>query len=155
MSRRRKGISEILSVIILLVAVVASMAIYTSLSRERIFANTLSVNEILQGSEEKATELLVKIWFIKTNDNATAYIINYGFQNATITTIINGTSAIPSEKFDTYLLSDSSFTQPLGKIIPVLSTNSTVKLFINQTITDRVTVLTQSGRNYELLVDNP
>lgn len=156
MSRKRRGISEILSVTILIVAVVASMAIYTSLSKERIFANVLSVSDALKTSEDRSAELLAKVWFTRTSNNATAYIINYGFNNVTIANIINGTNAVPLNKFDTYLLSDATLAQPLGKVIPVLPTDSTVKLFINQTnIADRVTVITQNGRSYELLVDSP
>lgn|GEM_PF-4976314 len=155
-SRKRKGISEILSAILLIVAVVASMAIYTSLSKERIFANMLSVSDVLKTSEGRSTELLTKVWFTKTSNNATAYIINYGFKNVTIANIINGTKAVPLNKFDTYLVDAIlTDTNKLDRIIPVLEKNSTVKLFINQTIADRVTVITQNGRSYELLVDSP
>jgi hypothetical protein len=156
MSRKHRGISEILSVIILIVAVVASMAIYTSLSKERMFANMLSVSDALKTSEDRSAELLAKVWFTRTSNNATAYIINYGFKNVTIANVINGTNAVALNKFDTYLLSDTALTKPLGKVIPVLPADTTTKLFINQTnIADRVTVVTQSGRSYELLVDNP
>jgi len=156
MSRKRRGISEILSVTILIVAVVASMAIYTSLSKERIFANVLSVSDALKTSEDRSAELLANVWFTRTSSNATAYIINYGFNNVTIANVINGTNAVALNKFDTYLLSDTTLTQPLGKVIPVLLADSTTKLFINQTnIADRITVITQSGRSYDLLVDNP
>lgn len=136
------------------------MAIYTSLSKERIFANMLSVSDALKTSEDRSTELLTKVWFTKTSNNATAYIINYGFKNVTIANVINGTKAVPLNKFDTYLVDAvpsniPTDTNKLNKIIPVVEKNSTVKLFINQTIADRVTVITQNGRSYELLVDSP
>jgi len=149
MSRQRRGISGILSVVILIMVVVASMAIYISLSRERIFANTVSVGEALKNSEDKATELLTKILVTKTAKNSTAYIINYGFNNVTIAKVlVDGNRT--AQKFDTYLLSDANFQKPLGKILPALSTNSTVKLFVNQTFADRMIMITENGRVYEL-----
>jgi len=149
MSRKRRGISEILSVVILIMVVVASMAIYISLSRERIFANTVSVGEALKNSEDKATELLTKILVTKTAKNSTAYIINYGFNNVTIAKVlVDGNRT--AQKFDTFLLSDANFKKPLGKILPALSTNSTVKLFVNQTFADRMIMITENGRVYEL-----
>jgi len=148
MSRKRRGISEILSAIILIMAVLASMAVYVTLSRERIFANMISVSEALQSSEDKATELLTKIWVTKTDKNSTAYIINYGFKNVTIAKVlVDGNRT--AQQFDTFLLSDANFTKPLGKILP-LSTNSTIKLFVNQTFADRIIMITESGRVYEL-----
>ena len=149
MSRKRRGISEILSVVILIMVVVASMAIYVSLSRERIFVNMVSVGEALKSSEDKATELLAKVLVTKTAKNSTAYIINYGFKNVTIAKVlVDGNKT--AQKFDTFLLSDLNFTKPLGKILPALSTNSTVKLFVNQTFTDRIIMITENGRVYEL-----
>lgn len=158
MSRKRKGISEILSAIILIMVVVSGMAIYTVLSQQRIFANTFSINEALKDSENKSTELLTKIWFTKTADNATAYIINYGFKNVTVTNVINGTADSKNAKslqFSTHLLSDIDFTKPLGGVIPALPNNSTIKLFIKEPIADRISIITENGRSYELLVDNP
>jgi len=149
MLRKRRGISEIISVVILIMAVVASTAIYVSLSRERIFVNMVSVGEALKSSEDKATELLAKILVTKTAKNSTAYIINYGFKNVTIAKVlVDGNKT--AQKFDTFLLSDLNFTKPLGKILPALSTNSTVKLFVNQTFTDRIIMITENGRVYEL-----
>jgi len=155
MSGKRRGISEILSAIILIMVVVASMTIYVSLSRERIFVNTLSVGEALKNSEDKAAELITKILVTKTEQNSTAYLINYGFKNVTIAKVVVGDMAVPKEKFDTYLLPDVPLNIPtdtykLDKVIPVLPTNSTIKLFVNQTITDRIIMITESGRVYEL-----
>jgi flagellin-like protein len=149
MSRKRKGISEILSAVILIMVVVAGTAIYVSLSRERIFTNMLSVSEALQSSNDKATELLSKILVTKNAKNSTAYIINYGFNNVTIAKVlVDGNRT--AQQFDTYLLSDANFKKPLGKVLPTLSTNSTIKLFVNQTFADRMIMITESGRVYEL-----
>jgi len=149
MPRKHRGISEILSVVILIMAVVASMTIYVSLSRERIFVNMISVGEALKNSENKATELLTKILVTKTGKNSTAYIINYGFKNVTIAKVFVDSNKT-AQAFDTFLLSDANFTKPLGKVLPALSTNSTVKLFVNQTFADRIIMITESGRVYEL-----
>ncbi|MGH9933620.1 MAG: archaellin/type IV pilin N-terminal domain-containing protein [Nitrososphaerales archaeon] len=149
MSRKRRGISEILSAVILIMVVVASMAIYVSLSRERIFVNTLSVGEALKNSEDKATELITKILVTKTEQNSTAYLINYGFKNVTIAKVlVDGNKT--AQQFNTFLLSDMNFAKPLGKVLPVLPTNSTVKLFVNQTFADRIIMITENGRTYEL-----
>jgi flagellin-like protein len=148
--RKHRGISEILSSIILIVVVVSGMVIYEALSRERIFADTMSVSEALKGSESKATELLTGILFTKNNKNGTAYIINYGFKNVTIANLLVGEKAVLKEKFDTYMLRDTNYMKPLGKILPVLPTNSTVRLFINQTISEPVAMVTESGRVYQL-----
>ena len=149
MSRKHRGISEILSAVILIMVVVASMAIYVSLSRERIFVNMLSVGEAVKSSEDKATELLTKILVTKTEKNSTAYIINYGFKNVTIAKVfVDGNKTV--QGFDTFLLSDVNFTKPLGKVLPALSTNSTIKLFVNQTFADRIIMVTENGRVYEL-----
>ncbi|MEM2760581.1 MAG: hypothetical protein QXU32_04150 [Nitrososphaerales archaeon] len=148
MSRKRKGLSEILSAVILIMVVVTGTAIYVSLSRERIFGNMVSVSEALQSSNDKATELLTKILVTKTAKNSTAYIINYGFNNVTIAKVlVDGNRT--AQQFDTYLLSDANFKKPLGKVLPTLPTNSTIKLFVNQTFADRMIMITENGRVYE------
>lgn len=146
MSRKRKGISEILSIIILIVAVVASMAIYTSLSRERIFANTISISEALKSSEDKATQLLTTILVTKTDKNSTAYIMNYGFNNVTISKVLVDQNRT-AQKFYILDLGGKNYTS----VIPALSTNSTVKLFVNHTFTDRIIMITDGGKVYDLV----
>lgn len=148
-SRKCDGISEILSAIILIVAVLASMVIYTSLSNERIFANTVSVNDALKRSEEKTSELLTKV-IVTTNDtNSTAYLINYGLKNVTIANVFvdDNTTA---QQFHTCLISDNACSKPLGKVIPVLPTNQTIMLFVNSTANERIVMVSESGRIYEL-----
>jgi hypothetical protein len=152
-TRKCKGISEILSAIILIVAVLASMVIYTSLSKERIFANTLSVNDALKRSEEKTSELLTKV-IVSTNDtNSTAYLINYGLKNITIANVFvdDNTTA---QQFLTCLISDKTCSNPLGKngnyVTPVLPDNQTVMLFVNSTANERIVMVSESGRIYEL-----
>jgi flagellin-like protein len=146
MSRKRRGISEILSAVILIMAVVASMVIYVSLSRERLFVNTFSVSEVLKNSEDKATELITKVLITKTEKNSTAYLINYGFKNVTISKVfVDGNKT--AQQFDVFLLSDIKLDK---KVLPILPTNSTVKLFVNQTFSNHITMITESGRVYEL-----
>ncbi len=146
MSRKRRGISEILSAVILIMAVVASMAIYVSLSRERLFVNTFSVSEVLKNSEDKATELITKVLVTKNEKNSTAYLINYGFKNVTIAKVfVDGNKT--AQQFDVFLLSGVELKE---KVLPVLPTNSAVKLFVNQTFSDHITMITESGRVYEL-----
>ncbi len=146
MSRKRRGISEILSAVILIMTVVASMAIYVSLSRERLFVNTFSVSEVLKNSEDKATELITKALVTKTEKNSTAYLINYGFKNVTIAKVfVDGNKT--AQQFDVFLLSDVKLEE---KVLPILPTNSTVKLFVNQTFSNHITMITESGRVYEL-----
>lgn len=160
MSRKCRGISEILSVIILIMATVASMAIYTTLSRERILANTLSVGEALKVSEDRATQLIAKVWFAKDNTNNlnVIYLINYGSNDVKISNVLVGGKK--ADAFETYPLTSpiTSCNDPgLGGILPAAKINATVKLCVdpagNDPPGDMIIMVTESGRVYELIQD--
>lgn len=148
--KKRKGISEILSAVILIIVVVSGMAIYTALSQERIFENMLSVNEVLKKSEDKAAELITNISVTRTKDNTTAYLMNYGSTNVTIANLVIGNKTLSKGQFNTYLLSDAALINPQNRSIPSLPTNSTVKLFVKQNFTDSIIVITESEKIYEI-----
>jgi hypothetical protein len=113
----------------------------------------MSVNEALKRSEEKTSELLTKV-IVTTNDtNSTAYLINYGLKNVTIANVFvdDNTTA---QQFLTCLISDKTCANPLRKngnyVIPALPDNQTVMLVVNSTANERIVMVSESGRIYEL-----
>ncbi len=146
---RRRAISEILSVIILIAVVVAGSAIFVGLSQERILADTISISEALDRTNAQSSELLKKIHMTKTTTNSTIILQNYGFVNVEISQIFLDNEKNPTSDYKIFSL-DKTFEYE-DNTISFQSPNSTVNLFINQTYNDRVILVTSNQNIFELL----
>lgn len=151
--KRRRGISEIISAVIVIAVVVAGMGIYVTASQQRILGDTLSLKETIQLSQDQTSEVLEKVLMIRTDDGTrdvlSLFLINYGTKNVTIADVfINGTQNMTE--------SSLFYVRTLDKInqtaIPV---RTTTELVINFTTidapanVDNVLVITDSKKMIE------
>ena len=75
---KNRGVSEIISSIIVISVVVAGLGIYTSLSQQRILADTVTVKESINMKEDQISELIefVDMFRNNTNPNMNGIIIS-------------------------------------------------------------------------------
>lgn len=100
--KSRKGLSEIVSAVIVITVVISGMGLYVVASQQRILGNALSVKEVLQLSADQTSEMLEEIHTtvesLRSKANATIYLHNYGLKNMTISKLyINNTERIVSQ----------------------------------------------------------
>lgn len=95
--KSRRGLSEIISVLIVIAIVVAGLGIYTGLSSQRILGETLTVREAIEQKDNQVSELLefvnmFRVTDIHGNDDIIGiYVHNFGFKNITISKVfVNG-----------------------------------------------------------------
>ena len=92
---KRRGISEIISAIIVIAIVVAGMGIYTAASQQRILGDTLSLKESIEQSKARTSEILQEIEMIRTSgssDYVSLFLFNLGTKNVTVSNVfVNGT----------------------------------------------------------------
>ncbi len=139
-----RGISELLSVVILIAVVVSGSLVFTNLSQQRIFTNTQSISEALDNSKDQTSELIQKISMLKTQNSGNVFLINYGpndilIKQAYVDTMFNPTSVTVSSIDDQILY---------GNIIPALDTQSTVNLQTDKPYQDKIILITDSGNTY-------
>lgn len=103
--KSRKGVSEIVSAVIVITVVVSGMGLYVIASQQRIFGDALSVKEALQLSTDQTSEMLedmhISPWSpppYPPKANVTVYLHNYGLKNMTISKLyINNTERTVSQ----------------------------------------------------------
>ncbi|NIP62691.1 MAG: hypothetical protein GWN01_03615 [Nitrosopumilaceae archaeon] len=93
---KRKGISEIISAILVIAIVVAGMGVYTIASQQRILGDSLSLKETIEQSQDRTSELLEQVEMIRTvnsgKDFVSIFLFNYGTKNVTVSSVfVNGT----------------------------------------------------------------
>ncbi len=128
--RRRRGISEIISAILVIAIVVAGMGIYTIASQQRILGDTLSLKETIEQSQNRTSELLERVEMTRTKDTSkdflSLFLFNYGAKNVTISSVfVNGiqnmTEASGVELFYVRTLDKiNQTTIPTGKTVEII-----------------------------------
>ncbi|MFB5608748.1 MAG: archaellin/type IV pilin N-terminal domain-containing protein [Nitrosarchaeum sp.] len=130
---KRRGVSEIISAIIVISIVVAGLGIYVSLSQQRILADTVTVKESINMRDDQISELIefVEMFRNNTNPNTIEIVLhNYGLKNVTISNIyVNGTQDLNAESIP-YHVRDLKgvIISPNNKTIPV---DKTSELFLD------------------------
>lgn len=129
----RRGVSEILSAIIVISVVVAGLGIYTSLSQQRILADTLTVKESINMKDDQISELIefVDMFRNGTNPKMVEIILhNYGLKNITIADVyVNGTRDLNEQSIHYHVRDINGIVIfPNNKTIPV---DKTSELFLD------------------------
>lgn len=92
---KHRGISELISVVLVIIIVLSGMGIYTIVSQQRILGDALSVKEAITLSEQRLSELVeqTSMYRVRTSvDYVGTHLFNYGTKDIVITTVyINGT----------------------------------------------------------------
>lgn len=158
--KKRSGLSEILSAIIIIAVVVAGLGLYVGLSEQRILGETITVKEAMEKKGDQHSELielLDMIWLQSDPNILEVFLFNYGLKNITISNVIvNGTM-----EFDKF--SESAYVRDLkentilpdNKTIPIGKTSGLILNFTSQSskpnaITN-IVILTDSGKLIQIL----
>ena len=157
---KSRGVSEIISAIIVISVVVAGLGIYTSLSQQRILADTVTVKESINMKDDQISELIefVDMFRNNTNPNMMEIVLhNYGLKNVTISNIyVNGTRDLNAESISYHVRDLNGIViSPNNKTIPV---DKTSELFLDfaEPITNGITGLvikTDSNKIIQILND--
>ncbi|CDI05658.1 archaellin/type IV pilin N-terminal domain-containing protein [Candidatus Nitrosotenuis uzonensis] len=94
----RRGISELISVVLVIVIVISGMGFYVIVSQQRILGDALSVKEAIVLSEHRISELIEQVNMHRvrnTVDYSVTHLFNYGTKDIMISTIfVNGTEKL-------------------------------------------------------------
>lgn len=153
---KRRGISEIISAILVIAIVVAGMGIYTVASQQRILGDTLSLKESITQSQDRTSEILEDLEMIRTvdapKDFVSLFLFNYGTKNVTLANVfVNGTQNMTSDGVELF------YVRTLDKVnqtaIPVGMTAEVILNFTNNNPPDNVDsvlLVTESNKLIEI-----
>ena len=158
---KSRGVSEIISAIIVISVVVAGLGIYTSLSQQRILADTVTVKESINMKDDQISELIefVDMFRNNTNPNTLEIVLhNYGLKNVTISNVyVNGTRDLNAESISYHVRDLNGIViSPNNKTIPVDKTSELFLDFDEESITNGITGLvikTDSNKIIQILND--
>lgn len=139
-----RGISELLSVVILTVVIISGSLVFTNLSHQRIFTNSQSVSEALDESKKQASELIGKISLSKDVQKSNLFLINYGNDDISIDQVFVDNVLNSASIEVTSVDNKTSF----GNILPSLGSNSTVNLHVDKPYQSKIILVTDSGNSY-------
>lgn len=136
-----RGLSELVSTIILIGVVISGLFVYTTLSQQRIFAGSQTVSDALENSKIKSSEMIKKIIMTKNQTASTAVLINVGKSDIQIDKVFVDSVTNPSD----FQIFDIEAKINYGSVIPALTSNSTVIMSLNQTYDSQILVRTATG----------
>ena len=141
---KHRGVSEIISAIIVISVVVAGLGIYTSLSQQRILADTVTVKESINMKDDQISELIefVEMFRNNTNPNMVEIVLhNYGLKNVTISNVyVNGTRDLNADSISYHVRDLNGIViSPNNKTIPVDKTSELFLDFDPEIITNGIT----------------
>jgi len=158
---KSRGVSEIISAIIVISVVVTGLGVYTSLSQQRILADTVTVKESINMKDDQISELIefVDMFRNNTNPNMLEIVLhNYGLKNVTISNVyVNGTRDLNAESISYHVRDLNGIViSPNNKTIPVDKTSELFLDFDEESITNGITGLvikTDSNKIIQILND--
>lgn len=158
---KSRGVSEIISAIIVISVVVAGLGIYVSLSQQRILADTVTVKESINMKDDQISELIefVDMFRNNTNPNMIEIVLhNYGLKNVTISNVyVNGTRDLNAESISYHVRDLNGIVIfPNNKTIPMDKTSELFLDFDPEIISNGITGLvikTDSNKLIQILND--
>jgi len=73
-----RGLSELVSAVILIGVVISGLFVYTTLSQQRIFTGSQTVSDALENSKIQYSEMIKKIIMTKNQTASSVILINIG-----------------------------------------------------------------------------
>lgn len=127
----RRGVSEIVSAMIIIAVVVSGLGLYVGLSQQRILGETQSVQDTMKSAEDQLTELVEQIGMLKNSSKIHIFVYNYGLKNITISNVfVNGTINMADSQDATYYVRSLTGAN-LSKIIPSEKASEIILNFTN------------------------
>lgn len=123
--RKRRGISEIVSALVVVAVTVSGLGLYVALSEQRILGDVRSVHDAIRTSEDQINELVEFIDMFREDDKIRIFVHNYGFKNVTISNVfVNGTKDATG---------DLTLKDLNGLTISSIPVGKTAEIFLNFT----------------------
>lgn len=157
--KHRRGISEILSAVIVIAVVVSGLGLYVGLSQQRILGDTTSVMDVITQTKDQSQETIESITMLRNDTHPSVfevYVFNSGLKNVTISNVfVNGTINMNNTAYVKDL--EEIPIWPNDKIIPM---GSTSKIILNFTATsldpvtngiDNLVIITSSNKFVEII----
>ncbi len=117
----RRGISEILSAVIVIAVVVSGLGLYVGLSQQRILGDTTSVMDVMVQSKDQGREIIESIAMFRNDTHQSVfevYVFNSGLKNVTISNVfVNGTIN----------MNNTAYVKDLNEI-PIWPNNKTIPM---------------------------
>jgi flagellin-like protein len=136
-----RGLSELVSAVILIGVVISGLFVYTTLSQQRIFAGSQTVSDALENSKIQYSEMIKKIIMTKNQTASSVILINIGRSDVQIDKVFVDSVTHPA----VFQVLDIEGKTSYGNVIPALDSNSTVNLSVNQTYGSQILVHTAAG----------
>jgi hypothetical protein len=154
--KSRRGVSEIVSVMIIIAVVASGLGLYVALSEQRILGETQSIKDAMKSSEDNLAEMIENLVILKRNKEVSAFVYNYGLKNVTVLDVfVNGTKNMRDTP-DGFVIRSLTKTN-LANIIPSDTASEIVLNFTSDSITlthvDNIVIRTSSNKLVEIRND--
>lgn len=136
-----RGLSELVSAVILIGVVISGVFVYTTLSQQRIFTGSQTVSDALENSKKQSSEMIKKILMTKNQTASSIILINIGRSDVQIDKVFVDSVVSPSD----FQIFDIESKTNYGNVIPSLDSNSTVRVSLNKTYDSQILIHTAAG----------
>lgn len=130
--KSRRGISEIVSAMIVIAVVISGLGIYVALSQQRILGESQSVKDAMKSSENQLAEIIEPLVMLKNGTEVSLFVYNYGLKEVTVTEVyVNGTnkmSSLGSTIVRNMIKVDLNGVIPIGKTSEIVLNFTQIKL---------------------------
>jgi flagellin-like protein len=140
----RKGVSELVSAVVLIAIVLAAMTLFTYFFSVSHSARITSIRDIFEGRRERENELLSILYSSYSNNVIKIYVYNYGDNSIKISKVYIGQTEASFKIYDAY---NNALVGELYPRRPYI-------ISISMTITGptKVVLITDSGNIYSVTV---
>ena len=95
MFRGRRGVSEVLGVLLITIVLMATAMVYVSLQSSRAERETSGIVEMITKAEKRQGQLLSLTYYYNSSNQLRIYIYNYGNINSTLELVMVAGQTVP------------------------------------------------------------
>lgn len=136
-----RGLSELVSAVILIGVVISGLFVYTTLSQQRIFAGSHTVSDALENSKKQSSEMIKEIIMTKNQTASSVILINIGRADVQIDEVF--IDSVTNQA--SFKILDIKGEADYGNAIPALDSNSTVYMSVDEPYNSQILIHTVAG----------
>lgn len=136
-----RGLSELVSAVILIGVVISGLLAYTTLSQQRIFAGSQTISDALENSKKQSSEMIKKIIMTKNQTTGSIVLINVGKTDVQIEEVFVDSVTHQAS----FQVLDIEGKTNYGNVIPTLDSNSTINMFVDEPYDSQILIHTAAG----------
>jgi len=140
----RRGVSELVSAVVLIAIVLAAMALFMYFFSVSHSARMISIRDILEGRKNRENELLSILYTSYNSNTIKIYVYNYGEASIKISEIYVGSSEVSFKIYDAYNNALVSEIYPKRPYI--------ISITVSINGPTKVLIITDSGNIYSITV---